>query len=94
MNPTPRITVSFHAEKRLIERMGVRKHKIQRLAVKAWEKGTSVPSGYVRQKARDDGRYEWKEMMGFKFVFLIILPSEILLKTVLPKRMKILCEED
>lgn len=93
MNPTSRITVSFHAEKRLIERMGVKKHKIQRLAEKAWEKGSSVPSGYVRMKTRDSKEYEWKEMMGFKFVFLI-LPNEILLKTVLPKRMKVLCEED
>ena len=70
----PEFVVSHHAEQRLAERVGVKKDKMVKMVMKAWNAKTPNMDKWGKKlyenKFRKDGKYiEFREMMGYLFIF-------------------------
>ena len=64
------IIVSDHGRKRLIKRLGIRHHKIDRFVHRVWNSKEPIDNRYrqkINKEVRDNRR--WRQMMGYLFVF-------------------------
>ena len=81
------IEVTFHARERMQLRLGVKPHKINRVALKAWQclhwdKWTYEKLEYQRQ-FRSDGQYlRYRQAYGKIWVFRIVTPKRVRLLTI------------
>lgn len=69
----PEFCVTLHAQQRLMERMGVKKRKIDKVVRKAWyTKNVETKKLNLKRykaPAKGAGHYAFKELMGYVFVF-------------------------
>jgi len=85
--PNP-VYITDHAKERIMERIGAKEEKHQRLAEKAWAKGCDVPNSIKHRAAiyKTGTFYKanrvCKELMGYVFIF-VPEKQKVLLVTVL-----------
>jgi hypothetical protein len=85
-----KINLTDHAKEMLLERLHVPEHKMQKIALKAW-KATDIPPDSEIPSVRhyaENGKFEYRKLMGQIFVFSLETCNLINLITVYPPTIK------
>ena len=68
-----RITITAHARARIVERVGCRAHKIEKIVWKAWKYGTEPSEWFLGRRAAMQHKHAhisfYKVFMGVAFTF-------------------------